>query len=86
MGLGSARGVSRVSRVSRTGAEVEPGLSWPDQKRRRVTWGNRCASVEIPGGITEETNSGGSDIPGEFYSYQRQAQGKLGQACPLYSR
>jgi hypothetical protein len=40
--------VSRVSRVSRTGAEVEPGLSRPEQKRRRVTWGKWCASVEIP--------------------------------------
>jgi hypothetical protein len=39
---------SRVSRVGRTGAEVEPGLSRPKQKRRRVTWGRRCASVEIP--------------------------------------
>jgi hypothetical protein len=38
MGLGSATGaVSRVSRVSR-----------PEQKRRRVTWGRRCASVEVP--------------------------------------
>jgi hypothetical protein len=34
--------------VSRTGAEVEPGLSWPEQKQRRVTWGRRWASVEIP--------------------------------------
>jgi hypothetical protein len=49
MGLGSATGaVSRVSRVSRTGAEVEPGLSRAEQKRRRVTWGKRCASVEVP--------------------------------------
>jgi hypothetical protein len=37
-----------VSRVSRTGAEVEPGLSRPEQKRRRVTWGKRYASVEVP--------------------------------------
>jgi hypothetical protein len=37
-----------VSRVSRTGAEVEPGLSRAEQKRRRVTWGKRCASVEVP--------------------------------------
>jgi hypothetical protein len=37
-----------VSRVSRTRAEVEPGLSRPEQKRRRVTWGRRCARVEVP--------------------------------------
>jgi hypothetical protein len=49
MGLGSATVRSAgVSRVSRTGAEVEPGLSGPEQKRRRVTWGKRCASVEVP--------------------------------------
>jgi hypothetical protein len=36
-----------MSRVSRTGVEVEPGLSRPKQKRRRVTWGRRCTSVEI---------------------------------------
>ena len=48
MGLGSATAVSKVSRVSRTGAEVEPGLSWSEQKRRGVTWGKRWASVEIP--------------------------------------
>jgi hypothetical protein len=38
----------RSAGVSRTGAEDEPGLSRPEQKRRRVTWGRRCASVEIP--------------------------------------
>jgi hypothetical protein len=49
MGLGSATGaVSRVSRVSRTGAEVAPGLSRAEQKRRWVTWGKRWASVEVP--------------------------------------
>jgi hypothetical protein len=36
--------------VSRTGAEVEPGLTWPEQKRRRVTWGNRCRGS---GGATD---------------------------------
>ena len=34
--------------MSRTGAEVELGLSRPEQKRRRVTWGRKCTSVEIP--------------------------------------
>jgi hypothetical protein len=34
--------------VSRTGGEVEPGLSRAEQKRRRVTWGKRCARVEVP--------------------------------------
>jgi len=34
--------------MSRTGAEVEPGLNQPEQKRRRVTWGRRWASIEIP--------------------------------------
>ena len=49
MGLGSATVRSAGVRwVSRTGAGVEPGLSRPEQKRRRVTWGKRCASVEVP--------------------------------------
>jgi hypothetical protein len=34
--------------VSRTGAEVDPGLRRPEQKRRRVTWRKRCAIVEVP--------------------------------------
>jgi hypothetical protein len=37
-----------VNRVSRTRARPEPGLSRAERKRRRVTWGRRCASVEIP--------------------------------------
>jgi hypothetical protein len=40
--------ISRVGRVGRTRAAVEPGLSRLEQKRRRVTWRRRCASVEIP--------------------------------------
>jgi hypothetical protein len=48
---GAVSRVSRLSRVSRTRAEVEPGLrelEWPEQKRRGVTCVRREASVEIP--------------------------------------
>ena len=37
---------SRVTRVTRTGAKVESGLSRPEQMRRRFTWNRRCASVD----------------------------------------
>ena len=37
-----------MSRVSRTGAEVEPGFRRTEQKQRRFTCCERCASVEVP--------------------------------------
>ena len=40
--------------VSRTGAEVEPALSRPEQKRRRVTWGSRWAGIKIPVVLQQE--------------------------------
>ena len=55
----------RHGAVSRTGAEVEPGLSRPEQKRRRVTRGRRWASVEIP--VVKQimhVSPGGAATPG----------------------
>ena len=46
----------RESRWSRTGAEVEPGLSRAEQNRCGLTWGRRWAGVKIPVVLQEEQN------------------------------
>jgi hypothetical protein len=63
--------------VSRTGAEVDPGLRRPEQKRCRVTWAKEVRDRRGSGGVTRIS----VEAPGVNHMHRIVSQDALKSIC-----